>query len=487
MNMMSVKPIRIISLVVLFIINIISITQAQTADVETILKREMKERGIPGLQIAVVQHGKIVLLKSYGLANLQDSVPVNNHSIFAINSCTKAFTGVAIMQLVEEGKIDLNAPVFKYLDGLPMDWQPVTIKQLLTHISGLPDIINITSSSTHGLGDLGSEAAAWEKVKTMPMQFKRGEQFSYNQTNYALLAKVIDKVSGKPFAQMFNEQQFKVVNMPNTLYGDSRDVIPHFAPTYTYRNNIDGQPLNERKLINNYAEFPAFLRAGSGLNSTAEDVANWIIALQQGKLLKLKTLNTLWQAGAYNNGSPTQWALGWGFTRFRKKHKAVGMTGGGRSGFLVYPDDDLAIVVLTNLIGGTPEDFIEELATCYNPDIAAYDPMTMLRIQLRKQGFEKAIEIVNEEKKKNPEFQPDENDLNDWGYRLMSKGQDKEAREIFKLNINLYPKSWNTYDSYGEALLKNGQKEEAIKMYTKSIDLNPDNQNGKKVLERIPK
>ncbi|HTJ47831.1 MAG TPA: serine hydrolase, partial [Cyclobacteriaceae bacterium] len=403
------------------------------------------------------------------------------------NSCTKAFTGVAIMQLVEEGKIDLAAPVSNYLDELPADWQPVTIKQLLTHISGLPDIIYVTSSSTHGLGDLGNEAAAWEKVKAMPMQFKTGEEFSYNQTNYALLAKVIDKVSGKPFAQMFKERQFQVVNMPRTSHGDSRDVISHFAPTYTYRNNIDGQALNERKLINNYAEFPAFLRGGSGLNSTAKDIANWIIALQHGKLLKLETLSTLWQASAYNNGTPTQWALGWGFTKFRKKHRAVGMTGGGRSGFLVYPDDDLAIVVLTNLIGGTPEDFIEEIAACYNPDIATYDPMTALHIQLRKQGFENAIKIVNEEKKKNPDFQPGENDLNDWGYRLMSKGQDKEAQEIFKLNINLYPQSWNTYDSYGEVLLKNGQKEEAIKMYRKSIDMNPDNQNGKKVLERILK
>ena len=486
MKILPVKSTLIISLVVVLIISAVATTQAQTTDVETILKREMKERDIPGLQIAVVQHGKIVLLKSYGFANLQDSVAVNNHSIFAINSCTKAFAGVAIMQLVEEGKIYLAAPVSNYLDGLPIDWQPVTIKQLLTHISGLPDIINVTSSSTHGLGDL-SEADAWEKVKAMPMQFETGEQFSYNQTNYALLAKVIDKVSGKPFVQMFKERQFQVVNMPKTSYGDSRDVIPHFAPTYTYRNNIDGQALSERKLINNYAEFPAFLRAGSGLNSTAEDMANWIIALQQGKLLKLKTLNTLWQAGSYNNGSPTQWALGWGFTKFRKKHKAVGMTGGGRSGFLVYPDDDLAIVVLTNLIGGTPEDFIEEIAACYNSDIATYDPMTALRIQLRKQGFEKAIEVVSEEKKKNPEFQPGENDLNDWGYRLMSKGQDKEAQEIFKLNIYLYPQSWNTYDSYGEVLLKNGQKEEGIKMYKKSIEMNPDNQNGKKVLERILK
>jgi CubicO group peptidase (beta-lactamase class C family) len=210
-----------------------------------------------------------VLLKSYGLANIQDSVAVNNQTIFAINSCTKAFTGVAIMQLVEEGKIELSAPISRYLDGLPVGWQSITIKQLLTNISGLPDILNLLNSSTHGLGELGSEAAAWEKVKSMPMLFTTGEQFSYNQTNYALLAKVIDKLSEKSFVTMFNQRQFQVVGMPHTLFGDSRDVIPHFAPTYSHKNNIDGHALDKPRLTCNYAEFPGFLRGSSLCNKAS--------------------------------------------------------------------------------------------------------------------------------------------------------------------------------------------------------------------------
>ncbi len=93
--------------------------QGQAPDVESFLKREMKELGIPGMQVAVVQQGKIVFNKSFGVANLQDNIPVTNKTIFAINSCTKAFTGVAIMQLVEEGKVDLLAPVSRYVDDLP--------------------------------------------------------------------------------------------------------------------------------------------------------------------------------------------------------------------------------------------------------------------------------------------------------------------------------------------------------------------------------
>jgi CubicO group peptidase (beta-lactamase class C family) len=468
------------------IIILLGTISAQTDAVNTFLKGQMKELRIPGMQVAVVRHGKIVLNKSYGIANLQDSVPVNNKSIFAINSCTKAFTGVAIMQLVEEGKIELSAPVSQYLDGLPSDWQQVTIKQLLTHISGLPDILWLFNPVTHGIGEWGTEAAVWEKIKTMPMDCPTGEQFRYNQTNYVLLGKIIDKLTGKPFAQVFKERQFEMAGMPNTVFGDSRDIIPHFAPTYNLKPGID-RP-NEIKLTSNYSEFPAFQRTGSGLNSTAEDMAKWIIALQQGKLLKTKTaLDTLWTASRYNNGSPTQWALGWGLTKFRPKHRAVGMSGGGRSAFLVYPDDDLAVIILTNLGGSSPENFIEELAGYYNPDIPASDPVTILRIQLKKRGFDKAMEIVDEQKKKDASFQPSENDLNEWAYRMMRNEQNKEALEIFKLNTLLYPESWNVYDSYGEVFLKIGQKEEAIKMYRKSIELNPKNEGGKKVLEKILK
>lgn len=457
-------------------------------NVETLIRREMEERRIPGLQVAVVQRGQLVLLKSYGMANVQDAVPATNRSIFAINSCTKAFTGVSIMQLVEEGKVDISAPVSRYLDGLPAAWQPVTIRQLLTHVSGLPDINQILGSETGSLADLRTEEAAWAKIQTLPMDFPTGEQFSYNQTNYILLGKIIDKFTRKPFAQVFRERQFQVAGMPNTVFADSRDVVPHMAQQYRYVANLDGKALGEKRLVNTYAEFSPFRRTASGLNSTAEDVAHWLIALQGGKLFKTKTaLTTIWTAGTYNNGSPTQWALGW-VTKPRPKHRTILITGGGRSAITVYPDDDLAIVVLTNLSGAYPEEFMDELAGYYNPEIPASDPITTLHMQLRKRGFDQAIDVVSEWKKKDPNFQPAETDLNDWGYRMLNGGGNaKHALEIFKLAVTLYPDSWNAYDSYGEALVKNGKKDEAISMYKKSIELNPANQGGKKMLEQLSK
>jgi len=475
-------------LLALFILSFqgVAVARPEADAVETLLRREMRERRIPGLQVAVVRRGKIVLLRSLGVANVQDSVPVTGRSIFPINSCTKAFTGVAVMQLAEEGKIDLSAPVSAYLDSLPASWRPVTVRQLLTHVSGLPNILNVLDQSTGKLLGGDSEDSAWAKVQAMPMEFTAGERFSYNQTNYVLLGKIIDKYGGEPFARFFGERQFKAAGMTNTLFGDSRDVIQNQTPSYRYVNNIDGRALGEDKLIFAYAEFPPFRRTASGLNSTAEDIARWIIALQGGKLLKTKAaLETLWAPGKYNDGSPTQWALGW-VTKPRPEHRAVIATGGGRAAFFVYPDDDLAVVVLTNLAGAFPEEFIDELAGLYEPEISTSDPITALRIRLRVRGFERAIEVYNELKEKNRNFRPSETDLNDWAYRMLNGGgKKKEALEIFKLNVFLYPNSANVYDSLAEAFEANGRRDLAIKNYKRSLELDPGNRNAVRHLRQL--
>ncbi|HEX6649491.1 MAG TPA: serine hydrolase, partial [Pyrinomonadaceae bacterium] len=452
--------------------------QSANENAEALLRREMRERRIPGLQAAVVRDGKIVLLESFGIADIQHSVPTTNNTVFPIYSCTKAFTGVAVMQLVEQGKIDLNAPVSRYLDGLPQSWQPVTSRQLLTHVSGLPNLLAVLDPVTYGLPKGMTEEDVWTRTQSMPTASAPGERFSYNQTNYALLGKIIDKLTGKPFAQVFKEQQFQPAGMESTGFGDSRDVTRNKASTYSYDSS--------ETLVHDYAEFPTFRRTASGMNSTAADLAYWIIALQHQKLLKTKTaLNTLWTAGTYNNGQPTQWANGW-MTKPRPKHRAVIATGGSRAAFFVYPEDDLAVVVLTNVVGAFPEEFIDELAGLYKPEIAASDPVTALRMELRKRGYEQAIAVFKELKSRNSDFQPLETDLNDWAYRMLNGGgQPKEALEIFKLNVFVYPNSANVYDSVAEAYAVNGERELAIKNYKRSLELDPKNSNAVQQLKKL--
>lgn len=226
----------------------------QSSAVVTFLRAEMRRRQIPGLQIAVVRHGEIVLHGAYGTANIQDSVPVNDRTVFSINSITKAFVGVAIMQLVERRQLDLSAPVSRYLDGLPVAWRPVTVRQLATHMSGLPNIMDNNATMVSDSGD----DASWAKVITIPMEFAPGERFSYNQTNYLLLGRIIEKLSGQPFDRFIAEEQLRVVGMPLTLFGDSRDVLAHSARGYTHLRKVGLEMVATDKLANLFEEFHRF-------------------------------------------------------------------------------------------------------------------------------------------------------------------------------------------------------------------------------------
>jgi CubicO group peptidase (beta-lactamase class C family) len=330
----------------------------------------MQKRGIPGMQVTVVHHGKVVLQGNYGLANVEHSVPVTNDTVFAVHSITKAFVGVAMMQLVEAGKVDLAAPVSNYLDGLPEAWRAITIKQLLTHTSGLPDIWDNDARQIDYDDDV-----AWTRVLGMPVQFAPGERFRYTQTNYILLGKIIDKLCGQPFTDFIGDRQFNVVGMPRTGFGDSHDVVPHMAGSYWYLRNVHDYRGRSEQLQVYIRDWPPFVRTATGLNTTAEELARWTIALQEGKLLKKDSLATLWTPGLLNDGphggfSPVLdgYALGWPVST-RAEHPVVGPTGGGCAVFFLYPKDDLTVVLLTNLDLSAPQSYVEGIAAFYLPDL----------------------------------------------------------------------------------------------------------------------
>jgi tetratricopeptide (TPR) repeat protein len=159
----------------------------------------------------------------------------------------------------------------------------------------------------------------------------------------------------------------------------------------------------------------------------------------------------------------------------------VASTGGGRAALFVYPDDDLAVVILTNLMGGAPVSFIDEVAGYYIPSMHPSTGFGLapaikgLRSAIMKRGFENALEVLGEAKKKDAKFQLLEDDLNEWGYRLLDHGQTKEAIEIFKLNVNLYPESANAYDSLAEGYEAIGDRASTIKNYKRSLEMNPQN------------
>jgi tetratricopeptide (TPR) repeat protein len=214
------------------------------------------------------------------------------------------------------------------------------------------------------------------------------------------------------------------------------------------------------------------------------------LALKGGKLLKQSSgIAQLWTPAILNNGKiggfnglTNGYALGWP-TVTRDEHPAVGPVGGGRSALFVYLKDDLSIIVLTNLLQGNPDQFIDEIAGYYFPDMHEANGFGLpknvknIRAELFKEGFAKAVPVVARLKKKNPAFSLSENELNNWGYQLLTQKNASAALSIFKLNVALYPQSANAYDSLAETLEVVDNKSEALVNYKKSMALNPQNKH----------
>ncbi|MNK73340.1 Penicillin-binding protein 4* [compost metagenome] len=439
-------------------------------DIAAFVRSEMQERQIPGLQLAVIQHGKVVLKRNFGLASLQYQVPVTDTSLFSINSATKAFAGVAVMQLVQEGKIDLVAPIGQYLTGLPVAWQAVTVTQLLNHTSGLPDVLDQSSGKLVGPQSDDAEAA-WTAVQALVVEAPPGQRYRYNQTNYVLLAQLIERQGGQPFTAFIQRRQFDVAGMRHSGFGDAKDVVANKASSYV----LDRGGKGYRNVIE---DFPVFMRAGAGINSNADELANWLIALQSGRLLAPAGLERLWQPTSLNDGKPAPWALGWP-TIGRDGHRAVAGIGGGRSAFYVYPNDGLAIIILSNLAGGQPEQLIDTVAGFYLPALrqqrgGAY-AAHLLRKQAASAGFDGLDKKLAAILRQHGLPEPTEDDLNAWGYRLLGRQQPKQAVAVFQLGVQLYPQGANGHDSLAEACEADGAKALAVTHYRRSLELDPGN------------
>lgn len=325
------------------------------------LEEKMQERSIPGLQAAVVRDGRVLSLLSCGRASLESDAPVVRTTRFQIASATKSFTGVAVMQLVEDGRLKLDAPLADYLDDLPEAWRAITVRQAMMHLSGLPDMVDPQSGD---LIDPAGESASFARVRAAPVRAAPGQNYSYNQTNYLLIGRIISKLSGQPFTEMMRKRQFDVVGMPLAVFADAYDLVPGRASSYQMQKRVDGRLVPSSQPQPLYVSYPLGLRAAASLTTTAEEIARWILALERGDLLSPAGRAAMWTTGTMPDGKPTVWAVGWP-ARPRASHPAVAGIGGGMAAFFVYPEDDAGVVILTNLQGAQPQEFIEEIAGLY--------------------------------------------------------------------------------------------------------------------------
>lgn len=339
--------------------------------VERRLLRHMRALRIPGMQVAVVRGGKIICLKALGIANVEDSIAVSDSTVFPVHGVTRAIISVAIMQLVEQGKLDLSAPVSKYLDGLPRDWQKVTILHLLTNSSGLPDCWDpIDRVSDH------DDDVSWVKTLGTSILFEPGGKYLLTHTNYVLLGKIIDRVSGMPFAQFVSTRQFDVAGMKCSGFGDARDVIPHLSRDYCFYREVHDHREETNSLQVAARTWPEFVWPSVGLNTSAKDLAQWTIALQEGKLIGKNTMAQMWkpvvgwESSMEKNGLKEGYSCGWEETAYEKR-KVHAIMGGGKAAIYFFPDDDLTVIVSANLgVHAEPDRMAEAITTIinnYNP------------------------------------------------------------------------------------------------------------------------
>lgn len=296
----------------------------------------MYHEQIPGLALAVIKDGKILKLGTYGFADVDSKIPITTNTVFRIGSLSKQFIATAVMMLVEEGKIGLDDPVSKYLDGTPKSWQKITIRHLLTHTSGIPDFNNEDIRVQDGPGDYDHRVL--NALAKRRLHFAPGEEWRYSNSNYHLLGMIIQEITGEPYADFLSERIFKPLGMARTTIYDIGGTYPELASGYRWENGLQRTGA------------PGGITAGGSILSTISDMAKWDAALYTTNLLKKSSLQQMWTPVRLNDGMTWRYGFGWGVGRINN-HLYLSHTGnilGFSSAIDRAADDQITVIVLDN-------------------------------------------------------------------------------------------------------------------------------------------
>jgi CubicO group peptidase (beta-lactamase class C family) len=337
-------------------------------DIDRFVAQEMARQHIPGVSVGIYTNGKIALVKGYGLANVELDVPVKPATIFQSGSVGKQFTSAAIMMLVEEGKIGLDDSLPKYFPDAPATWSGITIRELLSHTSGLADYASDSLTKPGGPINLRADYTEDQLVRiieALPIEFAPGEDWVYCNSNYLLLGAVIRNVTGKFYGDVLQERIFKPLGMTSTRIISEADIVP---------NRAAGYQLVSGKLKNQDWVSPSFNTTADGaLYFNVLDLAKWDDALYGEKLLRKSSYDQMWTVAKLKNGQPN--AHNYGFAWFIDSingHRVIQHSGtwqGFRTYIARYVDDRVTVVVLTNLGESDPAKIAHGIAGLYRHDL----------------------------------------------------------------------------------------------------------------------
>ena len=296
----------------------------------------------PGAAVAVRHRGELAHVRGYGLANLEWGLPIEPDTVFRIGSITKQFTAAAILKLSKEGRLDVDDPIERHLEGYPVGQRRITVRHLLNHTSGiksytaLPEFWRSLSTRELPLAEM------IDVFKDLPPDFEPGERFLYNNSGYVLLGAIIEAVSGKSYGDHLRETFFEPLGLSSTYYLHDRPVTPKRAAGY---ERLGRQISNATPLCMTWPH------AAGALGSNVRDLLRWEAALRGGEVVSPASFAAMTTANRVNNGETFPYGFGLAVHEYRGQ-TVVGH-GGGINGFLTnlvhWPDQDLTIVVLANV------------------------------------------------------------------------------------------------------------------------------------------
>ncbi len=323
------------------------------------IAKELLARGIPGFNIAVAVDGQIVYSEGFGFADLEERVPVWPTTKFRIGSVSKPLTAVALVQLVDAGKIDLDAPVQKYVPTFPEKEAKVTPRLLAGHLAGI----------RHYRGDEFFIAKHYDHVadglkifQDDPLVAPPGTKFSYSSHGFNLLSVVIENASGQDFLGYVHEHVFRPLGLRNTVEDQPAQIIPQRARFYT---RLKDQPVLNAPFVDN-----SYKWAGGGFLSSAEDLARFGSALLRPGFLKPESLRLLFTSQKTLAGKETGYGMGW-FIHNSKSGQRVyehsGGSAGGSSQLILYPDAHVVVAMVCNFEGdgGWTREDIESIGEAF--------------------------------------------------------------------------------------------------------------------------
>ena len=424
----------------------------------------------------VADQGKLVYRGAFGLANEEWQIPNTVDTKFRLASLTKQFTAMLVLLLVEDGVLELEAPLLRYLPDYPARaGNRVTIHHLLNHTSGIPNYTNRRGFMRNEAGSRLPVAEFIAKYCSDPLEFEPGSQMRYSNSGYYLLGAVVEAVTGGTYAKALQERILDPLKMQNTGFDEYRTVLDKRASGY---EQLLGKRQGARwiEMSNAYA-------AGA-LYSTVEDMWKWSQALQSKRLLQGRLEKRMLQPG--------RGTFGYGWTiNLRDPDHPVQLHTGGINGFSTIivrgPSRGQTIVLLSNQSGAATHEAARGINAILRgeiPTVSARRPDRTLAHTALEQGVPAALHLLDQSPTtyRTTEI---ERAVNQLGYQLLEHKRTTEALQLLEFNAQAFPKVANVWDSLGEAHLMSGNRELARENYQKALALDPSSKTAAAMLKKL--